>query len=73
MVLRGAQNMLSQQTKDIVKATIPALEMKGIEITTIFYKHLFEDYPQLLNIFNQTNQKERSPTNRISKYRACSS
>ncbi|MFJ7976137.1 NO-inducible flavohemoprotein [Peribacillus sp. NPDC096379] len=48
--------MLSQQTKDIVKATIPALEMKGIEITTIFYKHLFEDYPQLLNIFNQTNQ-----------------
>ncbi|MBA9025140.1 NO-inducible flavohemoprotein [Peribacillus huizhouensis] len=50
--------MLTQQTKDIVKATIPALEMKGVEITTIFYKHLFEDYPQLLNIFNQTNQKK---------------
>ncbi|WP_110929684.1 NO-inducible flavohemoprotein [Bacillus massiliglaciei] len=50
--------MLSQQTIQIIKATVPVLEAKGVEITTVFYRNLFQDYPQLLNIFNQTNQKK---------------
>lgn len=50
--------MLSQQTMNIIKSTVPALEEKGIEITTLFYKTLFENYPELLNIFNQVNQKK---------------
>ncbi|MEK3799850.1 NO-inducible flavohemoprotein [Peribacillus sp. FSL H8-0477] len=50
--------MLSQQTINIIKSTVPALEVKGNEITTLFYKTLFENYPELLNIFNQANQKK---------------
>ncbi|KIL51291.1 dihydropteridine reductase [Jeotgalibacillus alimentarius] len=50
--------MLSQQTIDTVKATVPVLEVKGTEITTRFYSMLFEAHPELLNIFNHANQKQ---------------
>ncbi|HZG74094.1 MAG TPA: NO-inducible flavohemoprotein [Chondromyces sp.] len=50
--------MLSEKTIEIVKSTAPVLEMKGKEITTYFYKHLFEKYPELLNIFNHANQSK---------------
>ncbi len=50
--------MLSQETKAIVKATVPVLEQHGIEITTVFYDHMFEEHPELLNIFNKINQKQ---------------
>ncbi|MBM7694093.1 nitric oxide dioxygenase [Peribacillus deserti] len=49
--------MLSSQTIEIIKSTVPVLEVKGTEITTVFYKNLFENHPELLNIFNHTNQK----------------
>lgn len=49
--------MLSTETKEIVKSTVPVLEQHGTEITTEFYKHMFEEHPELLNIFNKTNQK----------------
>ncbi|MDQ0218007.1 NO-inducible flavohemoprotein [Peribacillus cavernae] len=49
--------MLSQQTIDIIKSTVPVLEVKGTEITTVFYKNLFENHPELLHIFNHANQK----------------
>ncbi|MFB5281879.1 NO-inducible flavohemoprotein [Peribacillus sp. Hz7] len=49
--------MLSQKTIDIVKSTVPVLEIHGETITKTFYKNLFEAHPELLNIFNQTNQK----------------
>ncbi|WP_078381595.1 NO-inducible flavohemoprotein [Sutcliffiella halmapala] len=48
--------MLSQKTIKIVKATAPVLAEKGLEITTHFYKRLFENHPELLNIFNHANQ-----------------
>ncbi|WP_391117965.1 NO-inducible flavohemoprotein [Psychrobacillus sp. L3] len=48
--------MLSQQTIDIVKSTAHVLEVKGTEITTVFYKNLFAAHPELLNIFNHANQ-----------------
>ena len=48
---------LTKEQKDIIKTTAPVLKENGKEITSIFYKHLFENHPELLNMFNQTNQK----------------
>ena len=48
--------MLSENTKSIIKATVPVLEQHGTAITTVFYKNLFEAHPELLNIFNHANQ-----------------
>jgi nitric oxide dioxygenase len=50
--------MLSQKTIEIVKSTAPVLEVKGTEITSTFYKNLFSNHPELLNIFNHANQKK---------------
>ncbi|WLR51443.1 NO-inducible flavohemoprotein [Bacillus tianshenii] len=50
--------MLSQKTIDIVKSTVPVLEKHGEDITSCFYQMMFKDHPELLNIFNQTNQKQ---------------
>jgi nitric oxide dioxygenase len=50
--------MLSQKTIDIVKSTAPVLEVKGTEITSVFYNNLFAAHPELLNIFNHVNQKK---------------
>lgn len=50
--------MLKQQTIDIIKSTVPVLEVHGLAITKTFYANLFKDNPTLLNIFNHTNQKK---------------
>ncbi|MEW5551602.1 NO-inducible flavohemoprotein [Peribacillus frigoritolerans] len=50
--------MLSQKTIDIIKSTVPVLEVHGTTITTVFYKNLFEAHPELLNVFNHANQKK---------------
>ncbi|WP_175986923.1 NO-inducible flavohemoprotein [Bacillus sp. Marseille-Q1617] len=50
--------MLSQKTIDIVKSTAPVLEVKGTEITSVFYKNMFASHPELLDIFNHANQKK---------------
>lgn len=42
--------------KEIIKATVPALEEHGTTITTVFYQNMFKKHPELLNMFNQTNQ-----------------
>lgn len=49
--------MASPKTLEIVKATIPVLEEHGTAITTVFYKNMFNQHPELLDIFNETNQK----------------
>ncbi|WP_099158933.1 NO-inducible flavohemoprotein [Virgibacillus ndiopensis] len=49
---------LDQQSRDIVKATVPILQERGGEITKRFYQLLFENHPELKNIFNQTNQRK---------------
>lgn len=46
------------KTIEIVKSTVPLLQEKGVEITTRFYQILFSEHPELLNIFNHTNQKK---------------
>src|SRR5690606_28373152 len=50
--------MLSQETRTIIKSTVPVLEQHGTAITTVFYKNMFEAHPELLNIFNHANQKK---------------
>ncbi|HDA3118440.1 TPA: nitric oxide dioxygenase [Staphylococcus aureus] len=49
--------MLTEQEKDIIKQTVPLLKEKGTEITSTFYPKMFIAHPELLNMFNQTNQK----------------
>lgn len=34
--------MLDQKTIDIIKSTVPVLKTHGVEITTTFYKNMFE-------------------------------
>jgi len=50
--------MLSNKTIEIVKSTAPILAERGVEITSYFYKSMFEAHPELLNIFNHANQKK---------------
>lgn len=49
--------MASPKTLEIVKATVPVLEEHGTAITTVFYQNMFKEHPELLDIFNETNQK----------------
>lgn len=50
--------MLSQETINIIKSTVPVLEQHGKTITTVFYKNMFEAHPELLNVFNHANQSQ---------------
>lgn len=50
--------LLDQKTIETVKATVPALQEHGNTITQHFYKTMFKNYPELKNIFNQTNQRK---------------
>lgn len=50
--------MLSQKNIDIVKSTVPVLEKYGVTITKHFYKRMFGEHPELLNIFNHANQEK---------------
>lgn len=50
--------MLSQETINIIKSTVPVLEEHGKTITTVFYKNMFDAHPELLNVFNHVNQSQ---------------
>ena len=50
--------MASQKTIDIVKSTAPVLEQHGETITTVFYKRLFKNHPELKDVFNMTHQQQ---------------
>jgi len=55
--------MLSKSTMEIIKSTAPILAERGTEITKHFYKRMFSNHPELLNIFNHANQEQgRQPT-----------
>lgn len=47
---------LTQQQKQIIKATVPVLQQHGNEITETFYRNILEDNHGLNNIFNRGNQ-----------------
>lgn len=48
---------LTEEQKQILKSTAPIFKQNGKEITSILYKHMFTNHPELWNIFNRTNQK----------------
>lgn len=50
--------MLPENTKEIIKSTVPVLETHGEAITSRFYERMFAAHPELLNIFNQANQRQ---------------
>ena len=50
--------MLTQEEKGIILETVPLLQEKGTEITSKFYNRMFNQHPELRNMFNQTNQKK---------------
>ena len=47
---------LTAEQVALVKATVPALEVHGVAITTLFYQNLLKAHPELNNIFNHANQ-----------------
>lgn len=49
--------MLSDQQREIIKATVPALKTYGETITRTFYGAMLGDHPELLNYFNPANQR----------------
>jgi len=48
--------MLTDKHIDIIKSTIPLLENAGPTLTAHFYQRMFEQNPELKNIFNMANQ-----------------
>ncbi|UNB47976.1 globin domain-containing protein [Staphylococcus coagulans] len=50
--------MLIQEEKGIILQTVPILKERGTEITSNFYNRMFNQHPELRNMFNQTNQKK---------------
>lgn len=53
-----ATTTLDRETIEIVKSTVPVLEENGVAITSRFYQLLFQNHPELKNIFNQSNQRK---------------
>jgi len=49
--------MLNQKTIDIVKSTVPVLKTHGVEITTTFYKLLFNSNPEVKAMFDMSRQE----------------
>lgn len=55
--------MLSEKSIQVIKSTVPVLEVHGTTITKRFYQLLFANHPELLNVFNHANQsQERQQT-----------
>ncbi|KAK0657151.1 globin-like protein [Cercophora newfieldiana] len=48
---------LTYQQSKLVRDTIPALREHGEQITSIFYRNMLRDHPELNNYFNSVNQK----------------
>ena len=49
--------MLNQKTIDIIKSTVPVLREHGVEITTTFYKRMFENNPEVKAMFNMSKHE----------------
>ena len=50
--------MLSDFAKPYIQASLPALREHGLTITGTFYKNMFEEHPELRNLFNMGNQAQ---------------
>ncbi|WP_147804932.1 NO-inducible flavohemoprotein [Alkalicoccus halolimnae] len=49
--------MLTNEQMTVITSTVPVLEEHGVKVTTRFYRQLFNDHPELLNLFNHVNQE----------------
>lgn len=56
--MKQVTSALDEQTRDIIKSTVPVLQEHGNKITARFYQLMFKNHPELKNIFNQTNQRK---------------
>ncbi|GGC96015.1 hemin transporter [Tersicoccus solisilvae] len=51
--------MLSDHARPVIEATLPVVGENIVEIASRFYRHMFENHPELLDgIFNRGNQAE---------------
>ncbi|SDR78744.1 nitric oxide dioxygenase [Halopseudomonas litoralis] len=50
--------MLSQNSKDIIAATLPAVREHAGTITAVFYPLMFERYPAVKAYFNEAHQRQ---------------
>ena len=50
--------MLSQQSKDIIAATLPVVREHAATITEVFYPLMFERYPAVKAYFNEAHQRQ---------------
>jgi nitric oxide dioxygenase len=48
--------MISAASRPYIDASVPVLREHGLAITTLFYKNLFAENPQLTRLFNMGNQ-----------------
>lgn len=48
--------MLDKNTIDIIKSTVPVLKEHGLEITTVFYKNMFKNNPEVKPFFDMDKQ-----------------
>ncbi len=49
--------MLTEVQIRLVKSTVPLLESAGVAVTEYFYNRMFNVQPELLDIFNMSNQR----------------
>lgn len=47
---------LTAAQKDIITASIPFLQEKGVDLTFAFYKYMFETHPEVKPFFNKAHQ-----------------
>ncbi|MES2104952.1 MAG: globin domain-containing protein [Pseudomonadota bacterium] len=52
--------MISAEARPYIDASVPVLREHGLAITRLFYRNLFDEYPELNNIFNMGNQANGS-------------
>ncbi|MGB4812193.1 MAG: globin domain-containing protein [Methylophilaceae bacterium] len=52
--------MLSSAAKPYIDASVPVLREHGLTITSVFYKNMLRDHPELNNLFNLGNQANGS-------------
>ena len=56
---------LSERTIALVKATVPALEAKGLEIVHEMYSRMFQN-PEIRDLFNQSHHGDAGSQPRAS-------
>lgn len=52
--------MLSQNTIEIIKSTVPVLKERGVDITTVFYKNMLSENPEIRDMFDKDKQENGS-------------